>query len=591
MKFAAFASLLLASALMLPAAPALAQDDEDDQASVVVTGLRVRQGGAQDIAHFRSIAADAGMPRTESLSVEGLLGEHDLTLPASAGCKQMFCIVAETMPANLAARSADRMFAGVGFASNIDAKSWRRAPLDLIAVVDKSGSMQGEPLALVRASLLQIVGQMRDGDRIGIVLYGDRSHVHLAPTDIAGNRAAIEAAIRAIESAGSTNMEQGLRLGYDTALAEAPRFQGNTRVMLFTDEQPNVGRTDAQSFIGMAEHASRHGIGLTTIGVGVQFDGALANRVSAARGGNLFFISDEKSVETVFRAQLDTMVSELAHDLVLTMRPAAGYRVSGVFGVPDGAMEESPEGTITVTVPTVFLSTNGGGIFATVDKASDRADLPAAPIPAGQPLLDVAVKWHDAATGAPGSDRTTVAPTGTQASPALRKAHLLVDEYLAMREATIAFHRRSDPKTAYSLLNGLATRLKTSGLEGMDKEQKLVDSMLAQAALYSGYGGEQPKSLRHLAVVGRWRVVDIRGFDGVARGDTLEFTPDREMLTYRRGEGLEQPDESESYEINERELHLVNSGLVMSYAAREGRMTLRSTSSASGDRIALQRMD
>ena len=76
-------------------------------------------------------------------------------------------------------------------------------------------------------------------------------------------------------------MEAGLKVGYETAFATAPAFRGNTRLMLFTDEQPNVGRTDADSFIGMAEAASRRGIGLTTIGVGVQFDATLATRCRA----------------------------------------------------------------------------------------------------------------------------------------------------------------------------------------------------------------------------------------------------------------------------------------------------------------------
>ena len=46
-----------------------------------------------------------------------------------------------------------RHLVGVGFATNIDEKKWRRDPVNLIAVVDKSGSMDGEPLELgARAS-------------------------------------------------------------------------------------------------------------------------------------------------------------------------------------------------------------------------------------------------------------------------------------------------------------------------------------------------------------------------------------------------------------------------------------------------------
>lgn len=603
MKSLSLASGLALAAFALPLAPAFAQtaptppDDQDQQArdleSIIVTGsLRVRQGGAQDIKHFRSIAAaDSGLPLPEALTVEGLMGEHDLTLPSAAKCAQLFCIVAESMPALLPLRTDDRMFVGLGFASNLDAATWKREPLNLVAVVDKSGSMSGEPLELVRRSLLQILSQMGDGDRMSIILYGDRSHVYLQPTNVTGNREQIAEMIRGIASAGSTNMEAGLRVGYDTAFADAPGFKGNTRMMLFTDEQPNVGATDADSFIGMARAASQRGIGLTTIGVGVQFGDALATRVSSTRGGNLFFIANRDEVEKVFAKQLDTMTSELAHDLVLTIKPVPGYRISGVFGVPADVMEETAEGTISVRVPTVFLSQNGGGIFATLAKSSDRANLPAVAIPAGEPLAEVSISWNEAKTDRAGSDRVVaLAPSGTASAP-LQTAHLLVDEYLALRGASEAYNRKSDPKTAFALLDGLAKRLDAAALPGMDEEKKLVGTMRGQAALYAGYAGETPKAMRHLAVVGRWEVTGVTGIEDIQRGDRLEFTGDRDMNTYRKAEGIENVSDTESYEINENKIHLVASRLVMNYTAKGDRMSMSAYDKNGRAHIWLRRLD
>jgi len=596
MTLASVRNLGLALAALTLPLPASAQDsaqDKDDQdySDIVVTGsMRVRQGGAQDIKHFRSIAEDVGMPRPESLTAEGLMGEHDLTLPASKACTQLFCLVGEAMPAALPGRD-DRLFVGLGFASNIDAAKWRRAPVDLIAVIDKSGSMSGEPLALVRASLRRIVDQMRDGDRLGIVLYGDTAAVYLTPTDYAGNREALLKAIDGIESAGSTFMEAGLKVGYETAFAEAQRFTGNTRMMLFTDEQPNVGRTDAESFMTMAGDASKRGIGLTTIGVGVQFDASLATKVSSVRGGNLFFIANDADVKTVFDGQFDTMVSELAHDLKMTLTPAAGYRVSGVFGVPDGVMEQTPEGAISITVPTVFLSTNGGGIFATLAKSESHANLPDAPIAQGAPLMQVSLGYRIAANGSPGNDTLAIAAPGSASSAPLRQAHLLVDEYLAMRAATIAFHRDHDPKKAFALLDGLSTRLRESGLPGMAAEEKLAGEMRSQAAFFAGYGGELPKPMKHLAVVGNWEIVQASGFEDLHRGDRLSFTGDREMLTYRKKAGFTDADDSETYEINERDIHLVDSGLVMRYNAKADRMVMSIRADSGDARLALRRLD
>jgi Ca-activated chloride channel family protein len=565
--------LSLCTAMLAFAPPAFAQaaasppeeqeeELQDDHGSIVVTGTRVRQGGAQDIRHFRSVAADVGMPRPESLTVEGLMGEHDLDLPSSRKCAQLFCLATEAMSASLPGRPDDRLFVGLGFTSNIDSASWRREPLNLVAVVDKSGSMEGRPLDLVRRSLRQIVGQLRQGDRLSIVLYGDESHLYLAPTEIGRDRVKALAAIDAIASAGSTNMEAGLKVGYDTAFASAPGFRGNTRLMLFTDEQPNVGRTDAESFMGMAEAASRRKIGLTTIGVGIQFDGALATKVSSVRGGNLFFISNEAEVARVFEKQLDTMVSELAHDVTLVLSPREGYRISGVYGVPDGLMAEGQDGAVSITVPTAFLSTNGGGIFLSLAKARERENLPAAAL-GGKPLLDIGLSYVGARDGRAGTDRLAVAAPAGAPSQKLRLAHLLVDEYFALRGAATAFHAEGNPKKAYALLKGLSERLDGAGLEGLKDEKKLAADMLQQAAFYSGYSGETPKSLRHLTVVGTWEVSRSDGVTDLRRGDRLSFTTERELLTRR----LKAPGEEdrESYEINQKQIHFPRGGLVFDY--------------------------
>ncbi len=264
-------SLALLSALA--PVPLLAQDvqeeNEEDYSDIIVTGS-LRQGGAQDIQHFRSMAEMTNtLPRPESLTVEGLLGEHDLSLPAGAACAQILCLNLHAMTANLPTRPGDLLFVGLGFDSNVDAAGLKREPLSLMAVVDRSGSMDGAPIANVKAALHQIVDEMTPGDRLGITIYGDNSTVHLQPTN-AANKQRLHDAIDAIAIEGSTYMEEGLRIGYDAAFAEAKSFDGNVRMMLFTDEQPNVGNTSADGFMTMARDASKRGIGLTTIGVGVQ---------------------------------------------------------------------------------------------------------------------------------------------------------------------------------------------------------------------------------------------------------------------------------------------------------------------------------
>jgi Ca-activated chloride channel homolog len=567
------------AALLLPliVSASIPPDQDEELEEVVTTGMRVSQGGAQDINFFRGEVAFERIPHPNDFTAEGLMSEHDIVLPATEKCRQLFCLTGEAAKADLPAVPQARYLAGIGFATNIDETQWHRDAVNLVAVVDKSGSMSGEPLELVRKSLHEVAGQLHDGDQMTIVLYGDRAHVHLETTkaDRAG-MARIMNSIAGIQSNGSTSMEAGLRLGYSIADATAPAFKGRTRLMLFTDERPNVGVTDAGSFMGMATSASQAGIGLTTIGVGVQFGAELATKIGSVRGGNLYFIRDAADVESLFAKQLDYMVSELAHDLSISITPRAGLKIAGVYGVPGQLLGWQNETTVRVTVPTVFLDNHGGGIFFTLMPESAATFLPEKHDNAA--LADVSVSYlpisMEPGTATPDSHAVSIALAHTGPSRGMQLGHALIDEFTVLHEATSAHYLRNDQETAYQLVAGLRDRLADSTLDGMDQEQKLVDSLHARIAFLSGHGGEVPDAERppFVKLWGRWTVTRSIGGADIKRGDTLEFTPENDMLTWDATGG--DPREEESYESNEKQIYLSDSDLLFYYQIKGDVMSL-----------------
>ncbi|WP_173202651.1 VWA domain-containing protein [Sphingopyxis sp. BSNA05] len=594
-SFSKFATwFVIASFAILPERPqAQVLQEEDDYNVIVVTSAR--QGGAQDARRFRKAAED-GMPRPEMLTIEGLMGEHDLTLPATGKCEQMFCLVTEAMPASISGRPDDKIFVGLSFATNIDEALYKRPPLNLVAVVDKSRSMSGEPLELVRQSLRRIVSQMQDDDQLSIVLYGDESHVWMNPTKLKQNRRAILSKVNAIESAGSTNMEAGLKVGYDTAFDSQKGFPGSTRVMLFTDENANVGDTSAEGFMGMAIAASQRDVGLTTIGVGVIFDDSLATKLSSVRGGNLFFIEDQAAVEDVFSKQFELMSGEFAHDLKLTIVPANGWTATGVFGVPDSLMTSGRDGAIAVTIPTVFLSNNGGGIYVTLGKSSERANLPVAAIDEDGWLMNVSLSYAEAQSGKAGTDQLTVAPPGAVASAPLRLSQNLVDQFLHMQSATTAYHIDNDPKRAFSILSDLENRLKDASLASLDSELKLVGNMRAEAAYYAGYSGELPENIRHRAISGRWKVVRATGFVDVFKGNIMTFETEEDDKGYVQTERVKPPrgveeSETEEFAVNEKQIFFKDSDIIFGWRLVGDRLYLKDRAVGSNARINLQRIE
>ena len=569
-------ALALAVFFLGTSSSALAVPDDRDRdreiQEVVVTGSFVTQGGAKDVNYLRGEVEQSRIPHPETFTAEGLLSEHSIVMDSGTPCAQVFCLVADSIDASLIAQPEARYLIGLGFATNIQSEGWHRKPLNLVATVDKSGSMNGAPLALVRSSLLEVLDHMREGDRISIVLYGDEAEVYLAPTDVtAQSRGLIRGSIKAIESAGSTAMEEGLRLGYEVARQSSKQFAGVTRVMLFTDERPNVGNTEDFGFMTMAREASHDGIGLTTIGVGVQFDAELATTIGSVRGGNLFFMRDEDDVQQVFRDEFDFMVSELAHDLAVSITPQPGYNISGVYGVPDGLMGWQNERTVKITIPTVFLSSKGGAMFVALAKSHASADLPARPLAGGAPLASLELQYVPVSSGIVERDRIDAFPPPAKQSDAMKLGHALIDEFTVLRRATTAHYMENDQNLAYQLVHDLATRLSNNRDQDFDKERLLTYSLEERFAFLSGHTGEPRQHRSPIAKLwGTWEVRSVQGRSTLRPSERLEFTPAAGFRYYKKDGSAHVLDSEGDFGASRRQIDLEDLGLVFDYEIRNG---------------------
>jgi Ca-activated chloride channel family protein len=558
-------------------------DDEDNHSleEITVTALRVSPGGARDAKFARREIVERRIPHPDSITAEGLLGEHDLTLPSAAECRQLLCLVGEATAARLPTLPHAKYLVALGFASNIDEATWRRKPLNLIAVIDKSGSMAGEPLDLVKRSLRGLIESLEHGDQLGIVLYGDTAHVHLEPTRAsAATLPTLLRAVEAIESSGSTYMEKGLTVGYDLARRTKGEYEGITRVALFTDERPNVGHTDAGSFVAMARAASAEGIGLTTIGVGVQFDSGLATELSSTRGGNLFFLDGPEAADALFTDELDYMVSELAHDLRVTLRPSDGLKIAGVYGVPGEVLGWHDATSVTITVPTLFLSKRGGGLFVSLAPVDGSADLPPRPLAAGAPLLAATHSYVPVGETAGESGSLTVGAPAAVPSDAVALGHALIDEYLSLRAATRAHHIENDQDEAYAIVRDLYERLSAVEPRTLRRtlagERETVAGLLDEVAFLSGHGTEVS---RESSLWGHWRVAARDGdFDHCPWdvGDVLLFSATHELVSFvPHSEAGYAEDGRQAYLTTRRAIYLPDDDATAAYRLRGDELELR----------------
>lgn len=448
--------------------------------------MGVTAGGAQDIGYFRDQIAAGYIPHPNVFTPEGLFGEHDLPITGTTRCTALICPIGEATQASLLAQPEVQWLAQLGFDSGIDAATWHRAPVNLVAVVDKSGSMSGEPIDAVKDSLLAVLGNLSPGDQVSIVTYGADVTTHLPPTSVS-ERGVIERAIHSIAINGSTNMEAGLSQGFALAKQSGAHFDGVSRVMLFTDERPNTGRTDAGSFMGMAIDASKAGVGMTTIGVGEQFGAELATQIASVRGGNLFFFPDALKMRDTFATELDTMISELAYDMELVVRPAPGLKIAGVYGIPGDAVSWTGDGALKMTVSTLFLSHEEGAIYFGFAPAGNLP--PRATGTMGS--VDVAYTLRN---GERPHRSVDLVVTG-RPQPGLARGLALVDEVTVLKAATALHHEKNDQEGAYQLVHALAGRWAGDTDPELQIERDLVAKVEARLAKLSGHQGEAPPLL------------------------------------------------------------------------------------------------
>src|SRR5262249_55955170 len=153
----------------------------------------------------------------------------------------------------------------------------RRAPVDVAFVLDRSGSMAGDKLALVKEAVDVAVGQLRDEDKTALVIYDHEVETlqHLEPAT-PRVKTALRLALQGVDAGGSTTLCGGWLTGCVDLSKGVPSADttGPVRIrrsLLLTDGLANVGISSAPELTKHAHELRRRGIATTTLGVGLDF--------------------------------------------------------------------------------------------------------------------------------------------------------------------------------------------------------------------------------------------------------------------------------------------------------------------------------
>ncbi len=220
-----------------------------------------------------------------------------------------------------------------------DIAAAERPAAHIVFVIDVSGSMgsQGR-LQLVKDALRLLVAQLRASDSVGIVAYGSTARVVL-PLTPGSDHSTITKAVDELHTEGSTNVEAGLRLGYELAarrelLGRQVPGVGIRRVVLCSDGVANTGAAAADAILRRVGEEAARGVTLTTIGVGMgDYNDTLMEQLADEGNGSYVYVDDRAEARRVFVDHLAGTLQVIAKDVKIQVElepdAVARYRLLG----------------------------------------------------------------------------------------------------------------------------------------------------------------------------------------------------------------------------------------------------------------------
>lgn len=209
-------------------------------------------------------------------------------------------------------------------------------PLNLCLVLDRSTSMQGEKLDILKAATIQLLRSLRPQDILSIVAFSDNAEV-IVPAEINLDRRKQEGHIQMMQASGATEIYNGL----DAGLKEIRRNLDPSRVnhiILLTD-----GHTygDEQACLRLAAEAAAQNIGITGMGIGHEWNDIFLDALAGKTGGSSSYITKPKDIHRLLVDKFQSLIATFADEVVLDFKQQEHVKINYAFRLqPDGGPVE-----------------------------------------------------------------------------------------------------------------------------------------------------------------------------------------------------------------------------------------------------------
>lgn len=199
-------------------------------------------------------------------------------------------------------------------------------PLNVCLILDRSTSMKGTKLDMVKAAACQLIRSLRQADIFGVVGFSDQAEA-LIPSGYQSDKGKMEARIYMMTTSGATEMYQGLKAG----ILEVERNLSPKRinhVILLTD-----GHTygDEHACLVLAVDAAKKGIGISSLGIGLDWNDTFLDAVANCTGGSSMYVSEPEDIKRLLAEKYNHLGRIFAEEAILEFECSPGVELTYAF--------------------------------------------------------------------------------------------------------------------------------------------------------------------------------------------------------------------------------------------------------------------
>ncbi|MFV0541193.1 MAG: von Willebrand factor type A domain-containing protein [Aestuariibaculum sp.] len=206
-------------------------------------------------------------------------------------------------------------------------------PSNLTFLIDVSGSMDSQnKLPLLKSAFKLLVNQLREQDKVSIVVYAGAAGTVLEPTS-GRHKNKILKALDNLQAGGSTAGEEGIKLAYELA-GKNYKKGGNNRVILATDGDFNVGLSSDKDMQSLIEEKRKSGVFLSVLGFGYgNYKDSKLETLADKGNGNHAYIDNMQEAQKVFGKEFGGTLYTIAKDVKIQIEfnpnKVQAYRLIG----------------------------------------------------------------------------------------------------------------------------------------------------------------------------------------------------------------------------------------------------------------------